>query len=444
MFEALRERLESIFDNLRGKGKLTEEDVQDALREVRRALLEADVDYRIVKVFVGKIRERAVGQEVLGSITPGQQVIAIVYDELVNLMGKEGSSLKVSSNPPSVYMMVGLQGSGKTTTAVKLAHRFKKGHKPMVVACDLRRPAAVDQLRILAAQAKVDFFGPSDINIELVDLARQALKYARDNLIDIIIFDTAGRIQVDEKMMDEVATLSDLLSPHETLLVVDSMTGQEAVKVASAFHDRLSITGLILSKLDGDARGGAALAIKESTGIPVKFAGTGETISAFEPFDAQRMSQRILGMGDVAGLAEKVKSITSSEDVDKISKSLKKNRLNMEDLLIQFEQLEKMGPLDKVLDMLPGAGKIRELKNADIDSRRIRQTKAIIQSMTLEERRNPQIIKGSRRRRIANGSGTSVQMVNQLLKQHTQMNQLWKQFGKNKTKKGFKMPGGMF
>ncbi|HPI97537.1 MAG TPA: signal recognition particle protein [Synergistales bacterium] len=444
MFEVLRERLESIFDNLRGKGKLTEEDVQGALREVRRALLEADVDYKVVKAFVEKVRERAVGQEVLGSITPAQQVIAIVYDELVSLMGREGSSLKISPNPPTIYMMVGLQGSGKTTTAVKLAHQLKKGHKPMVVACDLRRPAAVDQLRILAAQAKVDFYGPSNISMDLLDLAREALKHARNNLIDVIIFDTAGRIQIDEEMMDEVVRLSTLLSPHETLLVVDSMTGQEAVKVASAFHDRLLLTGLILSKLDGDARGGAALAIKESTGISVKFAGTGEDISALEPFDAQRMSNRILGMGDVAGLAEKVKSMTSAEDVQKISLSLKKNRLTMEDLLIQFEQLEKMGPLDKVLDMLPGAGKLWELKNADIDSRRMKQTKAIIQSMTVEERRNPQIIKGSRRRRIANGSGTSVQMVNQLLKQHTQMNQLWKQFGKNKNKKGFKMPGGMF
>jgi len=444
MFDALRERLETVFENLRGKGKLTEEDVTNALREVRRALLEADVDYKVVKTFVANVKERAVGQEVLGSITPGQQVIAIVYEALVELMGKESSSLSISSNPPSIYMMVGLQGSGKTTTAVKLANLLKKGHKPMVVACDLRRPAAVEQLRILASQAKVDFFGPEDINTDLFVLVKNALKHAREHLIDVVIFDTAGRIQVDEELMEEVEKLSEVLSPHESLLVVDSMTGQEAVRVASAFHQRLTITGLILSKLDGDARGGAALAIKESTGLPVKFAGTGEGISALETFDPRRMSQRILGMGDVEGLAEKVKSITSPEEVDKLSRSFKKNRLTMEDLLMQFEQIEKMGPLDKVIDMIPGAGKIRELKNADVDTRRIKQTKAIIQSMTVEERRNPQIIKGSRRRRIAKGSGTSVQMVNQLLKQHIQMNKLWKQFGKNKKFKGMKMPGSLF
>lgn len=444
MFDALRERLDSIFDGLRGKGKLTEDDVNAALREVRRALLEADVDYKIVKSFVSSVRERAIGQEVLESITPAQQVIAIVYDQLISLMGDHVVPLTISPKPPTICLMVGLQGSGKTTSTVKLAKKLSKGHKPLVVACDLRRPAAVEQLRILADQAKVDFYGPSVGISDPLSVVRGSLDYATQNLIDVILLDTAGRLHIDDELMEELRMIQEITSPHEILLVVDSMTGQEAVKVASSFHERLTLTGVIISKLDGDARGGAALAIKASTGIAIKFAGVGEGIDALEAFDAKRMSQRILGMGDVAGLAEKVQQIANQDDVDKLAKSFKKQRLTMNDLLLQFDQIEKMGPLDKVLDMIPGAGKMKGLKNAELDPKRIKQTKAIILSMTDQERKNPQIIKGSRRKRIAEGSGTSVQLVNQLLKQHDQMNQLWKKIGKVKNRKGFKFPGNLF
>ncbi len=444
MFDSLRERLDSIFDGLRGKGKLTEDDVNSALREVRRALLEADVDYKIVKSFVSSVRERAVGQEVLESITPAQQVIAIVYEQLISLMGDKVVPLTISPKPPTICLMVGLQGSGKTTSTVKLAKKLSRGHKPLVVACDLRRPAAVEQLRVLADQAKVDFYGPSEGISDPLSVVRGSLGYATQNLIDVILLDTAGRLHIDEELMEELQMIREITSPHEILLVVDSMTGQEAVKVASSFHERLSLTGVVLSKLDGDARGGAALAIKASTGIAIKFAGVGEGIDALEAFDAKRMAQRILGMGDVAGLAEKVQQIANQDDVDKLAKSFKKQRLTMNDLLLQFDQIEKMGPLDKVLDMIPGAGKMKGLKNAELDPKRIKQTKAIILSMTDQERKNPQIIKGSRRKRIAEGSGTSVQLVNQLLKQHGQMNQLWKKIGKGKNRKGFKFPGNLF
>lgn len=445
MFEALRERLDSIFDGLRGKGKLTEEDVNVALREVRRALLEADVDYKIVKSFISGIRERAVGQEVLESITPAQQVIAIVYDRLLALMGDKVIPLTIASKPPTICLMVGLQGSGKTTSTVKLAKKFAKVHKPLVVACDLRRPAAVEQLRILAEQAEVAFFGPGEKNCsDVLSVVKDALNYATENLIDLIFLDTAGRLHVDNELMEELKNIKDLALPQEILLTVDAMTGQEAVKVASTFNDKLSITGVILSKLDGDARGGAALSVRAATGIPIKYAGIGEGIDALETFDAKRMAQRILGMGDVAGLAEKVQQVASQGDVEKLAKSFKRQKLTMNDLLLQFEQIEKMGPLDKVLDMIPGAGKIKGIKEADLDPGRIGKAKAIILSMTKEEREKPQIIKGSRRRRIAMGSGTSVQMVNQLLKQHDQMNQLWKKLGKSKGRKRVKLPGNFF
>ncbi|WP_286951597.1 MULTISPECIES: signal recognition particle protein [Aminobacterium] len=442
MFEALKERLESVFNTLKGKGKLSEEDVNAALREVRRALLEADVDYKVVKSLVDSIRGRCIGREVLDSITPGQQVVAIVYEELASLMGEDVVPFTISSKPPTLCMMVGLQGSGKTTSAVKIAKRIQNAHNPLVVACDLRRPAAIEQLKVLAQQSKVAFYGPSGDTQDVIKVAKEALAYAENHLNDVIIFDTAGRLHVDEDLMEELSRLKDLVNPHEILLVVDAMTGQEAVKVATSFHEKLSLTGVVLSKLDGDARGGAALAIRATTQVPIKFAGVGEGIDAIELFDAKRMAQRIIGMGDVMGLAEKVQQVTSQEDVAKITKSLKKDKLTMEDLLLQFEQIEKLGPLDKVIDMLPGMGKMKELKNAELDPKRLKQSKAIIQSMTLEERRNPQIIKGSRRRRIAEGSGTTVQMVNQLLKQYDQMKQLWKYMGKGK--KGFRLPKGLF
>ena len=441
MFDALRERLESVFAKLKGKGRLSEPDVDAALREIRRGLLEADVDYKVVRALVDSIKTRAVGKDVLESITPGRQVTAIVYEELALLMGDVPAPLKISPKPPTVYLMVGLQGSGKTTTAVKIARKLSSGHKPLVVACDLRRPAAADQLRILAEQSGIGFYGPATGEKDVLAVVRGSVDYASSRLYDVIILDTAGRLHADEELMSELAEMKDLLPPTEILLVVDAMTGQEAVKVASSFNDRLSLTGVILSKLDGDARGGAALAIRHVTGVPVKFAGVGEGTGALEVFDSKRMAQRIMGMGDVQGLAEKIRELAGGDDAEKIADSLQKKRFTLEDLLTQFEQIEKMGPLDKVFEMIPGFSKMK-VAAADLDSRRIVRSRAIIQSMTLEERREPSIIKGSRRRRIAQGAGTTVQMVNQLLAQYEQMRKLWKQFGKQG--KGLRLPKGLF
>ncbi len=439
MFDALKERLDGIFKNLRSKGKLTEEDVALALREVRRALLEADVHYKVVKDLVERIRERAVGRDVLDSITPSQQVVTIVFEELRDLMGRDVVPLVISPKPPTHYMLVGLQGSGKTTSCVKIARRLLKGHKPLVVACDHQRPAAVEQLRVLAAQAKVAFFGPEPGEKDPVGVAERALRFAADRLHDVILFDTAGRLHVDEPLMEELQAMKALLSPHEILLVVDGMTGQEAVNVASAFNERLGLTGVVLTKLDGDARGGSALAIRSVTGVPIKMAGVGEHLEDMEPFDGGRMVQRILGMGDVQGLMERVRLAADGGEMEKMAESLKKNRFTMEDLLTQIQQVSKMGPLDKVMEMLPLPDNLKQLRGAEMDPKRLRHVEAIILSMTPAERRNPDIIKGSRRRRIALGSGTSVQMVNQVLKQHAQMKELWKRFGKG-GKRGFKMP----
>lgn len=441
MFDALRERFESIFDRLKGRGKLTEADVDVALRDVRRSLLEADVDYKVVKALLESIRGRAVGNDVLESITPGQQVATIVYEELADLMGTEPSPLAISPRPPSVYLMVGLQGGGKTTSTVKLARRLTGPHRPLVVACDLRRPAAVEQLKILAAQSKVPFYGPEHGEKDILKVVEGALEYASGHLNDVILLDTAGRLHADEELMEELAAMKRAAPPTEVLLVVDAMTGQEAVKVASAFHERLRLTGVLLSKLDGDARGGAALAIRKATGVPIKFAGVGEGTDALEVFDARRMAQRILGMGDVVGLAEKIREMAESGGAEKMAGTLRK-KFTLEDLLVQFEQIERMGPLEKVLEMIPGFSRMKAAPGDEADSGRLGRMKAIIQSMTPSERRDPSIIKGSRRRRIAAGSGTSVQMVNQLLAQYEQMRKLWKQFGKQD--KGFKLPKGLF
>jgi|ADurb_Cas_03_Slu_FD_contig_101_290093_length_6439_multi_3_in_0_out_0_8 signal recognition particle subunit SRP54 len=443
MFDALRERLESVFAKLKSRGKLSESDVDSALREVRRGLLEADVDYKVVKTLVEAIKTRAVGKDVLESITPGQQVTAIVYEELSALMGAEPSPLAISPMPPSVYLMVGLQGGGKTTTTVKIAKKLSSGHNPLVVACDLKRPAAVEQLRILAEQSKIGFFGPAAGESDVLSVVRGAVKFASERLFDVILLDTAGRLHADEELMEELAAMKRQLPPTEILLVVDAMTGQEAVKVASAFHEKLTLTGVVLSKLDGDARGGAALAIRQVTGVPVKLAGVGEGTDALEVFDSRRMAQRIMGMGDVMGLAEKIREMADSGGAEKIAESLKQKKFTLEDLLLQFEQIEKMGPLDKVLEMIPGFSRMKGMGSDELDTKRMKQSKAVIQSMTREERREPSIIKGSRRRRIAQGSGTSVQMVNQLLAQYEQMRKLWKQFGKQGGK-GIRLPKGLF
>ena len=444
MFDALKDRFENIFAGLRGKGKLSEEDINNALREVRRALLEADVNYKVVKDVVEAIRTRATGKEVLDSVTPVQLIFTVVYEELIKIMGDAPAPLVISPKPPTIYMMVGLQGSGKTTTTVKIAKRMTKGHKPLVVACDLRRPAAVDQLKVLAEKAGIAFFGPESGETDPVKVAAKSRKYAEDHLCDMIILDTAGRLQMDDELMQELESMKSAMPPTEVLLIVDSMTGQEAVNVASTFHERLGLTGVVLTKLDGDARGGPSLAIRASTGVPIKLAGCGEKTEDLEVFDARRMAQRIIGMGDMEGLLEKVQSATSEADIDRMAESLKKNRFTMEDMLMQLQQIKKLGPLEKVLEMLPIPGASKALKNAEIDPNRMKQTEALILSMTIKERRSPDIIKGSRRKRIAMGSGTSVQMVNQVLAQYEQMKAMMKTFGKmSGGKGGFKMPPGM-
>ena len=340
MFEALKERFENVFTSLKGKGKLTAEDVGEALREVRRALLEADVNFKVVKELVEAIKVRATGADVLNSITPAQQVATIVYEELIRIMGKEPVSLVVSPKPPTVYMMVGLQGSGKTTTSVKIAKRMSKSHKPLVVACDLRRPAAVDQLRALADKAGIAFFGPEPGETDPVAVALRSVEYAENHLCTMILLDTAGRLQLDDELMTELETMKKKMSPIETLLVVDSMTGQEAVDVSSVFHQRLTLTGVVLSKMDGDARGGPALAINATTGVPIKLAGMGERVEDLEVFDSSRMAQRIMGMGDMMGLMEKLEQTTTEADADRLAESLKKSRFTMEDMLLHLQQIK--------------------------------------------------------------------------------------------------------
>lgn len=445
MFESLKERFESVFAGLRGKGKLTEEDVSAALREVRRALLEADVNYKVVKDLVEAIKTRAKGADVLNSITPAQQVATIVYEELVRIMGREVAPLGISPKPPTVYMMVGLQGSGKTTTTVKIAQRMSKSHKPLVVACDLRRPAAVDQLLVLAEKSNVAFYGPGPGESDPLSVARKSFSYAEDHLCDLILLDTAGRLQLDDELMSELEAMKRDGNPFEVLLVVDAMTGQEAVEVAGVFNERLGLTGVVLTKMDGDARGGPALAIKATTGVPIKLAGVGERVEDLEQFDAGRMAQRIMGMGDMAGLMEKLEMSASDGDVEKLAESMKKSRFTMEDMLLHLQQIKKLGPLDKVLEMLPIPGMSKALKGADVDTSRLKYTEAIILSMTRKERLSPEIIKGSRRRRIAEGSGTSVQQVNQVLAQYSQMKNMMKSIGKMGASGGkpFKMKGMM-
>ena len=427
MFDALKEKLSAVFSKLGSKGKLSPEDIDAAMRELRRSLLEADVDFRTAKDFIARVRERASGAEVLQSITPNERISAIVYEELISLMGKP-APLIISPKPPTVILMAGLQGSGKTTTTVKLARNLKDSHNPLVVACDLRRPAAVEQLRVLAEGAKVSFFGPEKPgDSDVLAVVRGAVKYAEGHMNDVIILDTAGRLHIDDELMSELKSIAEILPPHEKILVVDSMAGQEAVNSAKAFHELLSLTGLILTKLDGDARGGSALSIRAVTGIPVKFAGVGENTDALEVFSPERMAGRIMGMGDIQGLAEKVKAagITDTEikSPGKIAKTF-----DLDMLLKQFEALEKMGPLEKIMGMIPGMDKIKGFRAEDADASALKRSKAIIQSMTREERRNPRIIKGSRRRRIAQGSGTSVQSVNQLLAQYEQMKKMFKSF----------------
>ena len=437
MFSNLSEKLNNAFKKFRNKGKLTESDVKEGMREVKLALLEADVNFKVVRDFVKTVTERAVGTEVLESLLPAQQIIKIVHEELIKLMGDTNTKLKISSRPPTVVMMVGLQGSGKTTHSAKLAGMYKKqGKRPLLVACDVYRPAAIDQLKVVGAQIDVPVFemGLGDP----VEIAKAGLAHAERHGHDMVFIDTAGRLHVDEVLMNELSSIKELTNPTEILLVVDAMTGQDAVNVASAFNEQLDITGVLLSKLDGDARGGAALSIRHITGKPIKFIGVGEKLDAIEPFYPDRMASRILGMGDVLTLIEKAQQTFDEKKAAELEKKLLANTFTLSDYLDQFRQIKKMGNIESLLGMIPGM-KPGALKDAKIDERAMARTEAIILSMTTQEREHPSIINGSRRKRIAAGSGTTVQEVNKLLNQYEQMNKMIKQFSGKGGKLGKKM-----
>ncbi|HUF14360.1 MAG TPA: signal recognition particle protein [Acidimicrobiia bacterium] len=422
MFDTLTQRFESVFSELRGKGKLSGKDIDSALREVRLALLEADVNVSVVKRFLGRVKERAAGEDVSRSITPGQQVIRIVHEELVSTLGSSTADL-VKTSPPLVILVVGLQGSGKTTTAAKLASLLKaRGRRPLLVAADLQRPAAIDQLETLGRRADVPVV--VDRKGKAPKLAKSALKEATSSGRDVVIIDTAGRLQIDDALMAELAAVRKAADPDEVLLVVDAMTGQDAVNVAAGFQSKIGLTGVVLSKLDGDARGGAAISVREVTGAPVKFAGVGEGLADIEAFHPERMASRILGMGDVLTLIEKAESAFDEKEAEKAAQRLQKGEFTLEDFRAQFEAIKSMGPLKDILAMLPGSGSL--LREVDVDDRDLKRVEAIIQSMTPEERRTPKIIGGSRKRRIASGSGTTPQDVNRVLKQFAETQKMMK------------------
>ncbi len=442
-FESLSEKLAAAFKKLKSKGKLSESDIKDAMREVKMALLEADVNYKVVKDFVKTVSERAVGQEVLESLTPAQQVIKIVNEELTNLMGRDNARINFPSKPPCVILMCGLQGSGKTTHSAKLAKYFKgQGHRPLLVACDIYRPAAIDQLKIVGEKAGAQVFEMGQTNP--VTIATEALKYARDHGNDLVIIDTAGRLHIDEVLMEELKNIEAAVHPNEILLVVDSMTGQDAVNVADTFNKALPITGVILTKLDSDTRGGAAISVLQVTGKPIKFSGIGEKIDDLEPFHPERMASRILGMGDVLTLIEKAQTAVDEKEAAKLAKKMKENSFDMNDLLENLRQVSKMGSIKQILGMLPGMG--AKVENMDIDERQFARIEAMITSMTPAEREKPAIINPSRKRRIAAGSGTRVEDVNRLLKQFDQMKTMMKQFsgpGASRKMKRMGKLGGM-
>ena len=433
MFESLSSRLQGITERLRGKARITEADLDVALREIRLALLEADVNFKVVKDFVARVRERAIGVDLLSGLHPGQQIVKIVHDELVEVLGGTRHHLRLDARP-SVLMLVGLQGSGKTTTAAKLAVRLRKdGKRVLLVAADVYRPAAVDQLVQLGDQIGIEVHTRS-VGTPALEVARSGLEVARQRDVDVMILDTAGRLHVDDAMMDELVRITGAITPAETLLVVDAMTGQESVRVAEAFHARLPVTGLVLTKMDGDARGGAALSIRAATGLPVSFLGTGERTDGLEGFHPERLAQRILGMGDILSFVERVQENVDQEQAEAAAKRMMENRFTLEDFRSQLEQIKKMGPIGQLLQMVPGAGQMAGAAQAAVDSGDMKRIEAIIDSMTPEERRTPAIIKASRRRRIATGSGTSTAEVNRLLKQFVEMQKMMKMFS------GGKMP----
>jgi signal recognition particle subunit SRP54 len=434
IFSGLAEKLQDTLKKLSGKGKLNEKDVDNALREVKLALLEADVNYRVVKNLINNIKERAVGQEVMDSLTPGQQVVKIVNEELTKLMGGQQSEIEISSEPPTLIMLVGLQGSGKTTTAGKLAKRFKnEGKNPLLVAGDIYRPAAIKQLQVLGERLEVPVFSMGDKK-DPVDIIKAGVSKAESAGNDIVILDTAGRLHIDEDMMDELQEVKENTDPDEILLVVDSMTGQDAVNVSENFNEKLGIDGVVLTKLDGDARGGAALSVKAVTGKPIKYIGTGEKLDDFEPFHPDRMSNRILGMGDVLSLIEKAEKSIDKEKAKKLEERLKNNQFTFDDFLDQLEQLRNMGPMEEIMGMIPGMSGAKQLKNLQVDEERLDHIEAIINSMTKKEKNDPNVINGSRRKRIAQGSGTSIQEVNSLLKQYRETKKMIKKFNNSKGK----------
>jgi signal recognition particle subunit SRP54 len=440
MFDSLSGKLESVFKKLRGRGVLKEEDVKEAMREVRLALLEADVNFKVVKDFIGRVEARAVGQDILGSLTPGQQVIKIVHEELAALLGGTQAKLHLAPNPPTVVMLVGLQGSGKTTTAGKLARNFKKdGRRVLLVPADTRRPAAVQQLMTLARQVGVDAYASEEKDPVVICAA--AVKQAASSLFEVVILDTAGRLQIDEPLMDELRRIKGQVKPHETLFVADAMTGQEAVNIAAKFNADLGFDGVVLTKLDGDARGGAALSVRSVTGKPLKFVGMGEKLDALEPFHPERMASRILGMGDMMSLIEKAQEAVDREEAVRLAKKLKKNSFDLDDFRNQLKQVKKLGGIEQIMGMIPGMGKMK-VPDAEVNEKELTRVDAIISSMTPKERTDYQLINGSRRARIAKGSGTQVQDVNRLLKQFAEMRKMMKSMTSGKMGKMGKMFGG--
>ncbi len=427
MFENLQDRLQGVFDQLTRRGRLSEADVDKALREVRLALLEADVNFKVVKDFVSRVRERAVGVEVSKNITPGQQVIKIVHEELLTTLG-QSAKLNLGGASPHIIMLVGLQGSGKTTTAAKLAlHLRKSSHRPLMVAADTRRPAAIEQLKVLGRQLDIPVYS-DDVSVPPPIICADAIKTATSGAHNVVILDTAGRLQIDEALMEELSQIKAKANPKEILLVADAMTGQEAVRVAEGFHKQVDLTGLILTKIDGDARGGAAISIRSVTGVPIKFLGTGEKASELEVFHPDRLASRILGMGDVLSLIERAEEALDEDVAERGAQKLMEGSFNLEDFLEQLQQVKKLGPLNKVLDMIPGMGQLTEAISQEDMENQLKRTQAIISSMTTKERRNPKVLNGSRKKRVAKGSGTTVQEVNQLLSQFRQMQKMMKQF----------------
>lgn len=426
MLEQLSQNLEGVFKKLRGQGKLSEANISDAMREVRRALLEADVNYKVVRTFINSVKEKTLGSEVLRSITPGQQIVKIIHEELIVLLGEKTVDLELSGNP-AIILLVGLQGSGKTTTSAKLARNLRKsGRQPLLVACDVYRPAAITQLQVLGKQLDIPVFADEG-NQDVVQIAQAAIRESVRYPANVVIVDTAGRLHVDADMMDEIKRLQQALKPAETLFVADAMTGQDAVNAASTFAETVDLTGVILTKLDGDARGGAALSVREVTGKPIKYIGVGEHLDKLETFHPDRMAGRILGMGDIVSLVEKAQQDIDVEEAAKLEEKMLKNTFDLEDFKQQLKQLKSMGPIGDLMSMIPGA---KGIKDVDIDEKRLTRIEAIINSMTLVERHRPQILDGSRRKRIARGSGTKVQDVNQLIKQFQSMRKMMKKFGK--------------